>query len=529
MSLDRTHGSTAPSGDFSDLPFRLFMCIADRNPGVGIREAEAFMQLIQSPGWTRSPALAIVLAATDRKYSTLWKDYVAGHLPADASTVRLRTLEWLQATAEIERPQAQADLNVLARNLFNARAPRGRGFMARSRGMTLENLIGRLGPASVPQIANTVRKASADFAAKPLMDAALDPRGFWRRGGVQVRCIAVLDETHNVKTFRFAPVEPVLFCYKAGQAATLEVPIDGTIVRRSYTISSSPSRPLVIDFTIKRIPGGQVSTWLHANVRCGTTLTLHGPHGRFTYYDHPSREPILLSAGSGITPMLAITRWLTDTATPAIIDFLHYATHPSDLIARDELEQLQRRFPNLRVTWACTRPGDDDAWSGERGRLSPQSLQSLIPNFRTRDIFLCGPAQFMKSVCEVLLAAGCDKSRIHQESFGGRAHQAEPGGARAPQITTAGTPPVASYTLRLCAANKDLPCGAEQTVLEALEAAGLSVPYSCRSGACGTCKLHKRKGVVVAAESDGLSAVEQEQGYFLSCCSRPTTDLELEL
>lgn len=527
------HQSAARAGDFSDLPFRLFVCITDHDPGVSVRDADAFLQLIQRPGWTRSPALAAVLAATDSRYSTLWKDYVAGHLPADPSTVRRRTLEWLQATDEAERPLAQADLTVLARNLFNARAAWWRRrFPARSRGFTLENLIGRLGLADAPHRPAAITNTAATFSAKPMTGPVLGPRGFWRDGawhpdGVQVRCIEVIDETHNVKTFRFAPLEPVLFRYKAGQAATLEVPLDGTIVRRSYTISSSPSRPLVIDFTIKQIAGGRVSTWLHANLRRGTTLTLQGPHGRFTYHDHPSPEPVLLSAGSGITPMLAMTRWLTDTATPARIDFLHYASAPSDLIARDELEQLQRRCPNLRVTWVCTRAGADEAWSGERGRLSPQSLPRLIPDFRKRDVFLCGPAPFMESAHQVLLAAGCDQSRIHQESFGAPAGQAKR--APAPQVAAAGRRPAASYTLRLRAGGKELRCGAEQTVLEALESAGIAVPYSCRSGACGTCKLRKRKGAVVSAESDGLSTAEQEQGYFLSCCSRPGTDLELEL
>jgi glycine betaine monooxygenase B len=532
MSTDFAQDSASSVGDFADLPFRLFVCIADRDPGVNVREAESFMQLIQNPGWTRSPALGAVLAATDGRYSTLWKEYVAGHLTADAATVRRRILEWLQSMAESERPQAQADFNVLARNLFNARAPWWRRrFAARARGITLENLLGRLGPASSAPGSTPIAAKPADaFSTKPLMDAVLDPSGFWRRGGVKLRCIEVIDETPHVKTFRFAPVEPVLFCYKAGQAATLEVPIHGTIVRRSYTISSSPSRPLVIDFTIKRIPGGQVSNWLHANLRCGTTLTIHGPHGRFNYYDHPSLEPVLLSAGSGITPMLAITRWLTDTSTPARIDFLHYASKPSDFIARTELEQLQARFKNLRVTWVCSRPDEADAWSGERGRVSLDSLQRLIPDFRERDIFLCGPAPFMETVREMLLAAGCDKHRIHQESFGVRAYQAGSGGAQAPAVTVAGdTAPGASYTLRLCSSARDLACGPGQTVLEALEAAGLAVPYSCRSGACGTCKIRKRSGAVVAGECEGLSAAEQEQGYFLSCCARPTTDLELEM
>jgi ferredoxin-NADP reductase len=517
--------------DFTALPFLLFACIADRGPGIGVREAMAFTQAIQQPDWSRSPSLVALLASCDARYSSLWKDYAAGRLPADAASVRRQVQEWLQTMDEAERRQARSDLNVLTLNLFNARAPwwRRRSTTRSRESFTLEGLLSRLGQATnIPSGAVAVPVMST-LPTKSLMDAVLDPQGFWQRGGVEVRCVAVIDETHDVKTFRFAPVNSVLFCYKAGQAATIEVPTESGIVRRSYTISSSPSRPSVIEFTVKLVERGVCSNWLHNHLRPGMVLTIHGPHGRFNYYDLPSMAPVMISAGSGITPMLAMTRWLTDTSTPAQIDFLHYAKSDSDLIARDELEHMCTRFPNLKLTWVCTDLDIGDNWSGERERLSLESLERLVPDFLDRDFYLCGPPGFMEFARKVLGTAGCDERRVHNESFGVRVHQAGAESVAPQSPSTADESIPSQYTLRLVSSDKSSTCAADQFVLDALEASGVTVPYSCRAGVCGTCKVLKQKGTVAIVESEGLSPEDQEQGYILSCCTRPTSNLELVL
>src|SRR5260370_27527224 len=112
---------------------------------------------------------------------------------------------------------------------------------------------------------------------------------FGRPGRQPVRCVQVIDEPRDVKTFRLVTDPPKLFRYYPGQFVTLEVPVDGDIVRRSYTISATPSRPHAISVTVKRVPQGVISNWLHDNLHPGATLFLDGPHATFTCIPHDAR------------------------------------------------------------------------------------------------------------------------------------------------------------------------------------------------------------------------------------------------
>ena len=123
----------------------------------------------------------------------------------------------------------------------------------------------------------------------------------------------IIQDTHNVYTFRLQGDPLCRFVYYPGQFCTLVLNIDGKKVVRSYSISSSPTRPFSLEITIKRVPGGLVSNWLPDNLRVGDRLEISGPKGRFclTPGQIPSKL-LLLAAGSGITPLMSMTRWLCD-------------------------------------------------------------------------------------------------------------------------------------------------------------------------------------------------------------------------
>jgi len=109
----------------------------------------------------------------------------------------------------------------------------------------------------------------------------------WTNGRHAVRCVKVIQETWDVKTFCFMAEQPVMFFFKPGQFVTLELMIEEQTVFRSYTISSSPSVPYSFSITVKQVPGGVVSNWLHANMREGMDLAVHGPVGQFNCIDYP--------------------------------------------------------------------------------------------------------------------------------------------------------------------------------------------------------------------------------------------------
>jgi ferredoxin-NADP reductase/ferredoxin len=399
---------------------------------------------------------------------------------------------------------------------------------------------------------------------QPVAHVAPEQRRYWQ-GEMTVTCTNVIEETHDVKTFVFSPPADVLCHYEPGQFVTLQLNIDGAPVTRSYTISSSPSRPHTLTCTVKRVaatephPPGLVSNWLHDHMKPGEQIKVSGPFGQFSHVSHPAEKLCLISGGSGITPMLSMTRWICDTQADIDVVFLHAARAEQDLIARDELEYLSGRYPNLHLIFAVSQDGHQARWSGYRGRLSAAMLDLALPDLNSRRVFVCGPKGFMSSAKELLASRGFPMDRYHEESFGGamapapsaasepkafglkaalsRLAQPEATDAQAdptPQLAPqpASQPAQQPVPVEAGAATQDevyfalsdkrIPAGG-QSLLEAGEAAGLSLPFGCRAGMCGACKQVLRSGDIERADYDDkiLSDADREAGYVLCCIARP--------
>ena len=148
-------------------------------------------------------------------------------------------------------------------------------------------------------------------------------------------------ETPDVKTFRFHGDPFCRFAYHPGQFCTLVLSIDGRKVVRSYSISSTPTRPYTLEITVKRVPGGLVSNWLFAHLRVGDRIEVSGPKGRFCLT--PGQVPkklLLVGAGSGVTPIMSMARWLTDLSADVDVRFFNCVKTPQDIIFRHEIDHL---------------------------------------------------------------------------------------------------------------------------------------------------------------------------------------------
>ncbi|MBW4584498.1 FHA domain-containing protein [Aetokthonos hydrillicola Thurmond2011] len=250
----------------------------------------------------------------------------------------------------------------------------------------------------------------------------------WIKGELTVRCIDIIDETHDVKTFRFVADPPVLFTYKPGQFVSFNLQINGEDISRSYSISSTPSRPHTLEVTVKRVPlppnsGSEisrnlVSNWLHENVTVGSKIKLDGPLGKFTCFAHPSQKLLFISAGSGITPMMSMSRWLCDTGANCDIVFFHFARSPRDIIFRQELELMSARHTNFHLAISITRKERGHSWMSLTGRLDANMLQVVAPDFRDRTVYVCGPDTFMESVNLIMESMGFPLENYYEESFG---------------------------------------------------------------------------------------------------------------
>jgi ferredoxin-NADP reductase len=331
-----------------------------------------------------------------------------------------------------------------------------------------------------------------------------------------LNCVAIRPETHDIATFIFAPPQPRLFQFLPGQFMTFD--LDAVGVQRCYTIASPPTRPWRIEITTKR--SGPASTWLHNALKPGMQLKASGPMGDFTFGASPAGPFLFLSAGSGITPMMSMARTLHDLGSPADVLFVHSARTPSDLPFTGDLAALAHR-PGFRSINIVSRDTPGHRWDGFRGRLTPAMLAVLAPDLHTRTVFCCGPAPYMASVRAMLVEAGFDLRRYHEESFDFTAPAEEP---PPPPITAA----TGSFTVQFARSNQTIGCAPDTTVLAAARAAGIRLPSACGKGVCGTCKSRLLAGSVAMKHGGGIRPREIDEGLALLCCARPTSDLVID-
>ncbi|MEM5312989.1 hybrid-cluster NAD(P)-dependent oxidoreductase [Paraburkholderia sp. JHI869] len=342
-------------------------------------------------------------------------------------------------------------------------------------------------------------------------------------------CCHVWQETHDVKSFFLRSPQGRTFSFEPGQFLTLELEIDGEAINRCYTISSSPARPHTISITVKRVPGGKVSNWLHDNLRPGVSVRVLGPAGEFTCARHPAPKYLFLSAGSGVTPLMSMSRAHHDLAEDRDIVFVHSARTPDDIIFARELELIASSRANFRTSFVCERVGARTDWSGVTGFLSLPLLKLIAPDFMEREIFTCGPAPYMKAVRDLLDEAGFARERYHEESFSFETLTADTEApVEQPPAESESSVDTSSYTITFAKSRREIQCGAQQTVLDAARQAGVRLASSCSQGMCGTCKVKLVSGQVEMKHSGGIRQREIDQGMALLCCSKPLSDLVVD-
>lgn len=342
-------------------------------------------------------------------------------------------------------------------------------------------------------------------------------------------CCQVREETHDVKSFFFMSREGRTFAFEPGQFVTLELEIDGETINRCYTISSAPTRPHTISITVKRVPGGKVSNWLHDTLRAGDAVRMLDPAGAFTCARHSAGKYLFLSAGSGITPLMAMSRAHHELGEDRDIVFVHSARTPDDIIFARELDLIAANQQRFRTSFVCERIGQRTNWTGVTGFLTLPLLKLIAPDFMEREIFTCGPAPYMKGVRDMLDEAGFDRSRCHEESFTFEAPAQPEQAAQSEAAPTAdATPADARFAVTFAKSRRDIECGAGQHVLDAARQAGVRLPASCTQGMCGTCKVKLVSGEVEMKHNGGIRQREIDQGMVLLCCSKPLTDLVID-
>jgi ferredoxin-NADP reductase len=409
-------------------------------------------------------------------------------------------------------------------------------------------LMGRLAsrPPMAPAVSAVVIPVPAARTSTPAPAIISGAETSSRAWSGALRIAAIFQETHDVKTFRM--VNPgggaIPFGFLPGQFLTFSIAIDGKRVRRSYTIASSPSQTAYCEVTVKRQEHHGVSAYLHDRAKVGDVLDVAAASGRFTF---TGEEPsiVLIAGGVGITPMMSVTRYLIDTSYPGDIFFLFGAGSTEDFVFREELEYLQRRHANLHIAATMAR-AEGTAWMGPEGPITKEFIAAAVPAIAGRHIHLCGPPPMMDALKAELAALGVPPQRVETEAFGPAAGMrpadaletdaapamtlagASPGGAVSEAGRSDQAPAADAAQIRFTVSGKTGPLRPDQSVLEAAEAIGVDIDYSCRVGTCGTCRVRLLEGAVTMEVEDGLEPGDKERGIILACQAKSTGNVVVE-
>jgi glycine betaine catabolism B len=365
--------------------------------------------------------------------------------------------------------------------------------------------------------------------------AAATPPRIWTG---PLRVVSIVEETPDVRTFRLADPagQPLPFKHQPGQYLVLSLVIDGKKVNRTYTIASSPTQANYCEITVKREEMGYGSRHLHETFREGQVVNVTAPAGRFTFNGTQSASVVLIAGGVGITPLMSILRYLTAQQWRGDIYFVYSAKTPRDIIFRRELEDLQKRFPNLRLHVTLTRASGTD-WAGKHGRITAELLKKIVPDIARHPVYICGPASMMEPTIQLLRELGVPKEQIKSEAFvaAKRAEMASAGLTLAAVAvgsdTSASTPLTddsGEPTLTFARSMKSAPLSPDKTLLEIAEDAGLTPDFECRSGICGRCKTRLLGGCVTMEVQDALDDTEKSQNIILLCQAKATESVTID-
>jgi stearoyl-CoA 9-desaturase NADPH oxidoreductase len=293
--------------------------------------------------------------------------------------------------------------------------------------------------------------------------------------------------------------------HKPGQYIRIGVDIDGVRHWRAYSLTSDPYREDgLISITPKKVDEGKVSPFLVGEAKPGTIVSLSKIEGEFVLPDPTPKKLLFISAGSGVTPIMSMLRHLDHYDELDDVVMLHSARRTDEVIFGDELRDLADRHEGFKLHEQLT---------ADNGRMGPDDLDELCPDWREREAFISGPSEMLDAFSEHWDQAG-DCEQLHMERFQpklgiGKGEDGEGGTIK--------------FTESDCEAESD----GHVPILVAGEEAGLELPYGCREGICHTCVGELRSGQVRDLRTGKVYGQEGEM--IRTCISAPEGPVEIEL
>ena len=328
----------------------------------------------------------------------------------------------------------------------------------------------------------------------------------------QVMKVTAIEDLPNAKMIRLEG--PSVAPFAAGQYISIEADIGGTKTTRPYAVSSLPAEASkgIYEITVKRVKDGFVSTYLLDNLKTGDEVICSSPEGELFYEPmRDSRYVVGLAGGSGITPFLSMARALRDGIEDFDLTLIYGCNTEAEILYKDELDKLASEVSSFRVVYVLSSESKEGF---ENGFITAE----LISKYKPADdytVFVCGPGAMYDFVRGEIAKLGLPGRRVRYEAAG--TPKAPSGDA-------------ANYTITVDLPGKRIkvPARSDETVLVALERAGIRAKSRCRSGECGWCRTRLKSGDIYAPESaDSRRKSDVEYGYIHPCATYPKSDLHI--
>lgn len=324
-------------------------------------------------------------------------------------------------------------------------------------------------------------------------------------GYQSAKLVKIIPNTADTKTYEFETERP--FYFRAGQYMTLGATIDGSVVSRPYAASSAPKAALEkrVAFTIKKC--GFFSGYMFDNAKVGDTFTVGDPTGEFCYEPVKDASHIVaIAGGSGITPFYSMAQAITDGIIDVKLTIFYGAKTEEDLIFKTELDAL--KSDKIKVIYVLS---NEKKAGYESGFIGAEIIEKYVSGDFT--VMMCGPQAMYAFLDKELTKFNLPLRRIKKEA------------------NTVGMRDVkeAHYkiTVKIGFNTYTVDADSRETVLTALERAGLKVPAKCRAGGCGFCHAKLISGKFTIPGADKRRLADSKFGYFHPCCSYPDSDMEM--
>ncbi len=341
----------------------------------------------------------------------------------------------------------------------------------------------------------------------------------------------IKEETKTTKTFKLIPDSDSdtkeLAYFRAGQYLSLKVQVNGVLITRPYSISSSPKDALkgFYDITIRKEEHGFLTNFIWNNWKVGTKVVSSGPEG-FFYYEplRDKKKIVAIGGGSGITPFRSMAKAITEGIMDAKIIILYGSSDEEDIIFYDELESLEQKNPD-KVKIVYILSCNEITLEGcEKGFITSEIIKKYA-EVNNSSFFICGPQIMYEFLDKELKEFNLPSKRIRKEAFG-----------EIKDITNfPGYPKdlaekVFKIKVHMDNITTEIPALATESVLVAIERANMSPPSKCRSGECGFCRSLLISGdIFICPIGDGRREADKKFNYFHPCYSYPISNLEINI